>query len=82
MRALGEMHQGSLAAIDGEHTTAQHHLAEAREQFKALDMPLYIALCTAALGRLSASPSDGDLLALGVVDPEAILRAHLPGVLR
>lgn len=82
MQALAAMHQGSLAAIDGEHMAAQQHLTEAQDQFTALNMPLYIALCTAALGRLSGIPNDSVLLTLGVVDPDAILRAHLPGAIR
>ena len=81
MDALAKMHQGSLAAIDGEHMVAQRHLTEAQELLEAQSMPLYSALCTAALGRLSGIPNDSALLALGVVDPDAILRAHLPGAL-
>ena len=82
MLALAQLHLGSLAAINGERATALDHLSEALERFTALEMPLYIALCAAARARLAGDPDDSALLALGVIDPDAILRAHLAGALR
>ncbi len=81
MAALAHLHRGSFAAARGANAEALSALSVAEKQLTAAGLLLHAALCAAAAGRLSGTPADADLLGLGVVAPDAMLRAFVPGAI-
>ncbi|MFT5679250.1 MAG: serine/threonine protein kinase [Myxococcota bacterium] len=80
MLALARLHRGSVLAAQGNRTGAQTALSEAQPLLESAGLLLHAAMCAVAVGRLSDDPDDTPLLDLGALNPDALLRAFVPGV--